>query len=152
MKRKPRRRAPEDERERYAIAVASWDYHYGFRVADGGRFDAGPYAELATLTFRGDVIRPAPCRYPRGEVTLSLREDEAPAGVGGPAVLIGSVDARDGCLQAYVFVPGGALTRLIPVAVAGLFRAVALDTTRVFRRRALVRGVRLYTDPDEEDL
>jgi hypothetical protein len=49
-----------DERVEYAMRPTTWDYYFSFRVSDPkSHWDSGPYSQLATLSLKGDLIRPA---------------------------------------------------------------------------------------------
>ncbi len=105
-KRKRRARKPKDEPVHYVFQVNDWDCHYGFRISDPkNQFDDGPYSDLATLTFSGDLMEPVKSKYSSAELTLSSRGGMSDEKWREPPSAIGSLGAYDETLTVYVFVP-----------------------------------------------
>jgi len=70
--RKRKRQPAREEYIGYLVRVSGWDYYYGFRPSDPkSQWDRGPYSEIATLTFAGELIRPENSKYRAVAVTLS---------------------------------------------------------------------------------
>lgn len=147
-----RRRPPHrkrDEKITYLVVVTGWEHHYGLRIADGSAWEPGPYHELATLTLRGEVVRPEGFKHPRGEVTLSSR-----AGMlheTGEPKCIGSLSARGDLLQAYVFIPAERLAELVAVAASGRIHIAAVGGTKLRYRSGTIHSVTLDTEFDPEE-
>jgi hypothetical protein len=99
-RKKPRAR---DEYVGYAMRAASWDYYFSFHISDPkSRWDPGPYSRLATLSFKGDLIRPEGAGYNRAEVNLSARTGMMEEHRGELPRSVGSLTATGDGLSAYV--------------------------------------------------
>ncbi|MBP2233355.1 hypothetical protein J2847_006693 [Azospirillum agricola] len=126
----------------YVVAVTGWELSWLFSIADPKR-EPGPYREHSSLTVRGAVHRPAPFRYPHAEIIVSGRVRLPEPGHGEHAQSLGSLDAREDTLHAYVTVPMDRLTLL--AAVADRLRLVCLTATTLFRRHGQVHGIHVDT-------
>jgi hypothetical protein len=93
-----RRPSPYERHEHYVIAVASWGFAWLFSVGSP-KYNPGRYSEHSTLTFRGEIQRPTPFRYPKAEVGLS---DRAEIHEPGPNRRLGPLYARDDRLRVYI--------------------------------------------------
>lgn len=144
-----KRRRPLDEIITYVVTVTAWDRHWSFRVSDGSRWELGPYGGHGTLTLHGQVYRPEGFKYPRAEVTLSgrlgMRTER------DTSTSIGSLDARDDLLRAYVFVPAEDMAELTVLTTSGRLQMAALSGTPLRYRQGQVRGLSLHTDFDPEE-
>ena len=151
-KRRRRTRRKRDEPVGYELRVSDWDYYYGFSVSDPkSRFDTGPYRELATLTFKGALVRPEGLPYREATLTLSARAgmmdkryDQTPHSIGG-------LSAYGETLNAYVFIPVGRLAELTAVALSGRVQVVNIVGTRLRYRSGSVQSISLNTEIEEEE-
>jgi hypothetical protein len=150
--RKPKRKPAREEYIAYFLRVSGWDYYYGFRPSDPkSQWDQGPYSEIATLTFTGELIRPVNSKYRAATVTLSAKSgmmEERPAGT---ARSIGSLTANEDELSAYIFVPAERLTELTAVAQSERVRVVQVTGTKLRYRSGQIHNLSIYTSFDEED-
>jgi len=153
--RKKARRKRQPAREEYIgylVRVSGWDYHYGFRPSDPrSHWDPGPYSELATLSFTGELIRPENSKYRTATVTLSGKVGMMEERPTGAASSIGSLSAHEDELSAYVFIPTERLAELSVVAQSGRVQIVQITGTKLRYRSALIRNLSLDTHFDEED-
>lgn len=150
-RRHKRARTKREEYVTYYVRVKSWDYYYSFRVSDPkSRWDTGPYSELATLTFFGEVILPKNFKYRQATVTLSAREDmmkeKTPL---PPAASIGSITASGDELSAYMFTPVERMPELAAVAQSGRVQIICLTGTQLRYRGGSIRAVSLSTSDEE---
>jgi hypothetical protein len=141
----PRCKTPTERFEHYVVAVATWDLSWLFSVGDPKR-DPDPYQEYSTLTFRGEVHRPTPFRYPKAEVALSGRVEALEL---GPNRCLGYLDARDDYVRAYIPMPVDRLAML--TVAAPRIRLISLGGDTLFRRKALIRSLHLDTEFIPED-
>jgi hypothetical protein len=141
----PRRKAPTERYEHYVIAVAGWDLSWLFSVGSP-KYEPGPYSEHSTLTFRGEIHRPTPFRYPKAVIELSGRAEVLEP---GPNRCLGYLDARDDWVRAYIPVPADRLAML--TAAAPRIRLINLGGDKLFRRKARIRSLHLDTEFNPED-
>jgi len=150
-RRRRKNRRVREEYVGYAMRPSSWDYYFSFRVSDPkSRWDPGPYSQLATLSFKGDLIRPAETRYKHVEVTLSARTGMMEERPGEVYRSIGSLTASGDDLSAYVFVPAEFMSELAAVAQSGRVQAIDFSGTRLRYRSASLHSVSLTTRNEEE--
>lgn len=151
-KRKGHARKPKDELVHYVVQVTNWDCHYGFRISDPkNQFDDGPYSDLATLTFSGDLMEPANSKYSRAELTLSARNRMGEEKWREPPTAIGSLGAYDETLTAYVFVPIEHMAMLVSLAASAKVQRVSILGTKLHYRSGSVRNIYIDTEPEGED-
>jgi hypothetical protein len=143
-----RRLSPYERHEHYIIAVASWGFAWLFSVGSP-KYDPGPYSEHSTLTFRGELHRPTPFRYPKAEVELSGRAELPAPWETSPPKCLGSLDARDDWVRVYIPVSVDRLAML--TAAAPRIRLISLGGDTLFRRKALIRSLHLDTEFNPED-
>ncbi|PWK64642.1 hypothetical protein [Aminobacter sp. AP02] len=152
-KRRNKRRTPaRQESSSYVVRVADWDYYYSFHASDPkSRWETGPYGELATLSFQGEIIRPRDCRYKTATATFSgkshMMEEVRTEG----ARSIGSLTAQGDELSAYVFVPQERLAELTSVAQSGKVQIVHFSGTKLRYRSASISSISLHTKFDEDE-
>jgi hypothetical protein len=108
---------------------SGWDYYYSFRPSDPkSRWDAGPYNELATISFGGEIIRPQDSKYKRAKVIFSARLGMMEENGVEPPKTIGSLTANDEELSAYIFIPAERTADLAAVAQSGRAQVVHFPT------------------------
>jgi hypothetical protein len=144
----PRRKPPTERYENYVIAVAGWDLAWLFSVGSP-KYDPGPYSEHSTLTFRGEIHRPAPFRYPKAEVELSGRAELPAPWETSPPKCLGFLYARDDWLRVHIPVSVDRLAML--TAAAPRIRLISLGGDKLFRRKALIRSLHVDTEFNPED-
>ena len=153
--RKPTRRkrkSVQDEHVAYLVRVSGWDYYYGFRPSDPkSQWDHGPYNEIATLTFAGELIRPENSKYRTATVTLSGKAGMMDERLTGAAPSIGTLTAHEKYLSAYIFVPAERLTELATVAQSGRVQVVQVTGTKLRYRSAQIHNLSIYTQFDDEE-
>lgn len=143
------KRSSKEEHVSYLVRVADWNYYYSFAVSDPkSRWDPGPYNELTTVDFSGEIIRPEKCRYKRATVALSgragmLEETRAP-------ISIGSLTANEDELSAYVFVPAQRAADLATAGASGRVQIVQFTATKLRYRSAQIINASVNTRFDEE--
>ena len=151
-RRRRKKRRVREEYVRYAMRPTNWDYYFSFHVSDPkSRWDPGPYSQLSTLSFEGDLIRPIGTRYKQVEVTLSARTGMMEERPGGVYRSIGTLTANGDNLYAYVFVPAEFMFELAAVAQSGRVQAIDFSGTRLRYRSASLHSVSLTTRNEEED-
>lgn len=151
-RRRHKNRRTREEYVRYAMRSTSWDYYFSFDISDPkSRWDPGPYSQLATLSFKGDLIRPIDPRYKYAEVTLSARIGMMEERPGEMYRSIGSLTANADVLSAYVFVPAEFISELVAIAQSGRVQVIDFSGTRLRYRSASLRGVSLTTRNEKED-
>jgi hypothetical protein len=134
------------------MRATSWDYYFSFHVSDPkSRWDSGPYSRLATLSFKGDLVRPNGIRYKQAEVTLSARAGMMDERRGETFQSIGSLTAGGNSLSAYVFIPAELMPELAAVAQSGRVQIVNFSGTRLRYRSAFLSSVSLTTRDEEEE-
>jgi hypothetical protein len=147
-----RRRNAREEHVGYLVRITGWDYYYSFRPSDPkSRWDPGPYNELATISFGGDIVRPQDSKYKRAKVTFSSRAGMMEENRAEPPKTIGSLTANDEELSAYIFIPAERVADLAVVAQSGRVQIVHFGATRLRYRSATVHTVSLSTEFDEEE-
>lgn len=131
-RRRRTKRSRRDETVEYALRPRTWDYYFSFRVSDPkSRWDPGPYSQLATLSLKGDLIRPTDTRFKHIEVTLSARQGMMNESRETSFRTIGSLSSSDDALYAYVFIPAEFVPELASVAQSGRICAVRLLGSRL---------------------
>lgn len=151
-RRKRRKRKTREEPVHYMVRVTDWDCHYGFRVSDPkSQFDSGPYSDLATLTFTGELIEPDNTKYSKAELTISARNDMGGEKWREPPTAIGSLSAYEDTLTAYVFVPIEHMAMLVSLANSGKVQTASMVGTRLRYRSGTVQNISLDTSPEDED-
>lgn len=149
-KRRPCRK--RDEPEHYLIRVKEWDCYYSFRVSDPkSRFDDGPYSELTTLTFSGELLEPDNSKYSKALLTLSAHADMMDVRGLEPPKSIGSLSAHEDTLSAYVFVPTEHMAKLMLLANSGKVQTASIVGSRLRYRSGSIQNISLDTSPEEED-
>lgn len=134
------------------MRITGWDYYYSFRPSDPkSRWDPGPYKELATISFGGEIVRPQDSKYKRAKVTFSARVEMMEENRAAPPKTIGSLTANDEELSAYIFIPAERMADLAAVAQSGRAQVVHFGATRLRYRSAMVHTVSLSTEFDEEE-
>jgi len=129
-----------------------WGCYYGFRVSDPkSRFDYGPYSDLVTAVFSGELAEPADSKYGKAELTLSAREDMAEERWSEPPKSIGSLSAYEDTIFAYVFVPVEHMALLVTLAQSEKVQTVSIGGTRLRYRSGSVHSISLNTEFEEED-
>ena len=150
-RRKSRRKKP-DEHVHYGIRVTGWDCYYSFRVSDPkSRFDYGPYSNIATVTFSGELTEPTNTKYANAALTLSAREDMSGERWSEPPKAIGSLSTCEDTISAYVFVPMEHMAMLVSLAQSEKVQSVSIGGTRLRYRSGSVQSISLNTEPEEED-
>lgn len=152
VRRKRKRQPAREEYIAYFVRVGGWDYYYGFRPSDPkSQWNHGPYNEIATLTFTGELIRPENSKYRAVALTLSgkagMLEERRTGGVSS----IGTLTAHEDALSAYIFVPAERLTELATVAQSGRVQVVQVTGTKLRYRSAQIHNLSIYTQFDVED-
>ena len=150
-RRKRRKRKKPEESVHYEIRVSGWDYYYHLRLSDPkDPYDRGAYNELATLSFKGELISPEDLPYV-GVLTLSARAgmmdeeyDELPKS-------IGSLSVSGDTLTADVFVPAERLSELATVAASGWVHAASLVASKLRHHSGKVHSVSITTELEEDD-
>ncbi|NQV79364.1 MAG: hypothetical protein HQ495_02370 [Alphaproteobacteria bacterium] len=151
-RRKRLKRKPRDEPICYLIRVTDWDCFYGFRVSDpNSRFNTGPYSDIATVAFKGDLVEPKDFKYRRGELTLSAREDMAGERWTEPPKSVGSLSAYDDTLAGYVFVPAEHMAILVALASSGKVQTASIIGSRLRYRSGSIQNISLDTSLEDED-
>lgn len=151
-RRKRRKRKPRDEPIHYLIHVTDWDCYYGFSVSDPkSRFDPGPYSDIATVTFKGELVEQEGCKYSRGELTLSARENMGGERWTEPPTAIGSLSAYEDTLAGYVFVPAEHLAMLVSLASSGKVQTASILGSRLRYRSGSIQNISLSTSPEDDD-
>jgi len=151
-KRKRRTRKPKDEPVHYVVQVSDWDCHYGFQISDPkSQFDDGPFSNIATLTFSGDLMEPDNSKYSRAELTLSARNGMGEEKWREPPTAIGSLGAYENTLTAYVFVPIEHMAMLVSLAASGKVQRVWMLGSKLRYRSGRVQNISIDTEPEEED-
>lgn len=148
---RPKRRKRE-EPVLYEMRIAGWDYYYGFRVGDPkNRYDQGPYSELATLTFHGDLVAPEGIRYTKCSLTLSARAGLMDERFDPPPKSVGLLSAHEETLNAYVFVPVERMAELTTVAASGRLQMADFAGTRLRYRSGEVHRISFSTEIEEDE-
>lgn len=151
-RRKRRVSKLKDEPVHYVVQVNDWDCHYGFRISDPkSQFDDGPYSDIATLTFSGDLTEPENSKYSRAELTLSARGGMGDEKWREPPSAIGSLGAYDETLTAYVFVPIEHMAMLVSLAASGKVQRVWMLGSKLRYRSGRVQNISIDTEPEDED-
>jgi len=150
--RQRKRQTAREEYTAYFVRVGGWDYYYGFRPSDPkSQWDHGPYNEIATLTFTGELIRPENSKYRTVAVTFSgkagmmeeRRTDAVPS--------IDTLTAHEDELSAYIFVPNERFPELTTVAQSGRVQVVQVTGTKLRYRSAQIHNLSIYTQFNDED-
>lgn len=137
----------------YVVRVSGWDYYFSFRVSDPmSSWDAGPYNQLTTVSFTGDVIRPEDSKYRRACVTFSARAGMmGESRTEGPRA-IGSLSAHEDRLSAYVLVPLERMAELAIAALSGSVKIIDFGSTRLRYRSGKIHSVSLNTRIEDEEI
>jgi len=153
-KKARRKRQPaREEQIGYIVRVSDWDYYYSFRPSDPkGHWDHGPYSEIATLSFTGELIRPENSKYRTATVTLSGKAGMMEERLTGAALSIGTLSAHENELSAYIFVPAERLAELTTVAQSGRVQIVHITGTRLRYRSAQMSDARRQAGLTQRDL
>lgn len=114
------------------------------------RFDAAPYRHTETLAWTGRIILPEGFKYPRAVVTLSAQQGLLSRDAAQKP--IGSNYARNGVLNAHVFVPAEHMGQLIGLAASGRLREISFVGEPLYRGRGLIRSISLATETEESEL
>lgn len=152
VRRKRKRQPAREEYIAYFVRIGGWDYYYGFRPSDPkSQWDHGPYNEIATLTFTGELIRPENSKYRAVAVTLSGKAGMMEDRRTGAVPSIGTLTAHEDELSAYIFVPAERLTELTTVAQSGRVQVVQVTGTKLRCRSAQIHNLSIYTQFDDEE-
>jgi len=134
---------------RYVVRVTGWDRFWSFSVNLDRRYERTPLSSASTLTLRGKVFRPSDFKCPDAEITLSghamdLEGEERRNS-------IGYVDVKSGLLRAYLFVPEPSMCELTTLAASDRLRLIHMVGGPLRYGSAIVFGVNLNTEFDEEE-
>ncbi|MEQ8694465.1 MAG: hypothetical protein RIC85_03955 [Gammaproteobacteria bacterium] len=133
------------------IRVKDWASYYGFRISDPkSSFDIGPFSDLITLTFSGDLIEPENFKYKKAELTLSAHNDLVEGQWTELPTSIGSLSANEDTLSAYVFVPTEHMVMLMWLANSGKVQTASMVGTRLRYRSGNVQNISLDTSPEDK--
>jgi hypothetical protein len=147
-KRRTSRRRSAPDYEHYFVAVDRWEHYYGFGRGDP-RFHTTPYSHTETLSWTGRVIHPEGLKYPKAVVTLSAREGLMAENAKSDTS-IGSMNARDQEISAYVFIPAEHMGQLVGLAVSGRLKTISFVGEPLKWRQGLIRSISLSTEIEEE--
>lgn len=151
-RRRKRSRKKHDEHVHYAISVTDWNSYYSFRVSNPkSRFDSGPYSEIATLTFTGELIRPEGLKYKNAALTLCAQAEIMQERWDRPPLSIGSLNAHEDTLEAYIFIPAERMAALVALAQSGRVQIASIGGTRLRYRSGLVHSISLNTESDDDE-
>jgi hypothetical protein len=146
-KRRSSSRRSAAQFEHYEITVGRWEHYYGFRTGDQ-KFDPKPYSHTETVTWYGDVLRPEGIQFPKAEVTLSAH-DELMSERATRRSIIGTINAHDDVLYAYVFVPAEHMGQLVALAASGRLKMISLVGEPLKWRKASIRSISLNTENED---
>jgi hypothetical protein len=154
MSARPTRRKKKDQEiVSYVIKVRTWEFYFSRLATDpGSNWDTALFSELATVTFVGEIIRPAPSKYQTSKITFSSRADRPPDQARGrEPVPIGSVAARDDAIEAYVFISEERLGLLLMAAQSGRVEVCHFASPKLRYGKSIILSVSLNTHFDEND-
>ncbi len=146
-----KRRKPKVEIVHYEVEVNDWDLYYSFALDDGRElFDPGPYYELQLLKLNGRLIWPEDIKYVHCTVTLSAKVGLRKEKWETPPLAIGSLNAYDDRIEAYVTIPAERVSELTVVAASGKIKRVELTGTKLKWRKGLVSNVGVSTEVEDD--
>lgn len=152
-KKSRQRSKAREEPAYYVVELSDWDWSFMFGVSNVRNIDHGPYSDYRHLHLYGKLLRPANLKTGSVEVTLlpnpelneGRREKHEPR-------IIGSLSLHHEKLDALLSMPADALTDVLQMLIAGRFRYVVLDGTKLRYRQGEVRSIRLEMKMEEDDL
>jgi len=145
-----KRKQKEPIHEHYVVRVSDWEYSYGLSPGVG-HFESRAYSEIQTLTFEGDLYRPADTKYSKGKITLSGDVDLLSHDLDDAPTIIGTVNGRDDLLDFYIFIPAERLSELVTIASTGDVKVIAMGGEKLKWRKGRILSLHLSTEFDEDE-
>ncbi|MCK1505141.1 hypothetical protein [Bradyrhizobium sp. 18] len=130
----------------YAMAVNDWDYFYSYIAEPRTRTEVDEFVHLETLELHGKLISP---NHQTGrKLTIMLACEKAPAE--GQLVtydrrVLGNLDTSKRAMVAYLLLPAPHVNRIVSVVASNKPLEALLMTTKIYRNKALVRSVNVFT-------
>jgi hypothetical protein len=140
-------KAPFSERlVEYALAVTGWSYFYSYIAEPLTRLEVGEFIHLETLELEGTLTSPKSRLGLSAKILVACEKaprDGETSRYDRP--VLGNLAIREKVLEGYVLLPAGHVTRLTAVASSNRLEGVRLMATSLYRRKALVRSINVFT-------
>lgn len=139
--------APFSERlVEYAVKVTGWSYFYSYIAEPLTRLEVGEFIHLETLEFEGTLISPNSRAGLEAKVLVACEKEPRDGEMSRyDRPVLGNLAISNKALVGYLLLPPSHVTRLTAVASSSRIEGIHLMATNMYRRKALVRSINVFT-------
>jgi hypothetical protein len=140
------RRPFVEKRIEYAVAVDSWSYYYSYIADPLTRLEVDEFIHLETLEICGTLTAPRNVVGLPAKIMIACEKiprGDQPNPYDRP--VLGNLEAKKKRLEGYLLLPAAHVTRLTVIASSDRIDGVRLRATKMYRGRALVRSINVFS-------